>query len=424
MKTKLKTIFDTLCQGKGHKILLIALPLLTLVLCAVIILPQLMQLKEHSSQDAAQSSAPSEILSIDPSTPEPVSTPAPSFLSPDVSTQANEILISLKDEKGAGIDGRSFEISLIDEAGNEFIYFTSTEGTCRIVELEPGEYRVIIPAQHGCMAAEKLCTVGKNVVFTRISDTSTMRGWSTEITDKAWKTEAGKTYFIDSMGKPVTGFVRIEGKLYYFNEQGEKAAALGVDVSYYNGSIDWEKVKADGIDFVIIRTGGRGWSSGLVYEDSTAYNYILDAKRAGLDVGIYFYSTAISPEEAVTEARAVLARLNNTELEYPIYIDMEYSGQYPGGRADTLSKSERMEIARAFFSTVESSGYKAGIYSSQYYLNTAIDHWSLGSHSIWIANYIEGLTRPDFYGKYDIWQFTDKARISGIIGPVDMNILF
>ena len=424
MKTKAKTFIDLLHSPERQRIILIDFPLLALVICSLILLPHFVTSKKQQINAVSPStevveSTNREIVSA---TPEIIAVQLPLGVRADA--QGSELHISLLDESSSAVEGYNFELSLIDDSGNEFIYYTSEEGKCHIVELKPGEYTLSILPQHGYGEVREVCTVGSNYIFTRISDTTSMRGWSTEITHHGWKTENGKTYFIDSNGSAVTGFVRIDEKLHYFNEWGEKAKALGIDVSYYNGRIDWEAVKAEGIDFVIIRTGGRGWSSGKIYEDSTAFNYLLDAKAAGLDVGIYFYSTAVNTDEAVDEAHAVLARLNNIELDYPIYIDMEFSGQYPGGRADILSKAERMEIASAFFTTVEKCGYKAGLYSSQYYLNTAIDHWSLGSYSIWIANYIEGLTRPNFYGKYDIWQFTDKARINGIVGPVDMNIHF
>ena len=239
-----------------------------------------------------------------------------------------------------------------------------------------------------------------------------------------WRSENGRTYFYDAEGKAVTGLVSIDGKLYYFNPRGEKARSLGVDVSYYNGNIDWQAVKAQGIDFAIIRLGGRGWSSGLVYDDTSAQTYLQSARAAGLKIGVYFYSTAINAAEAVQEASAALARLGGLRLDYPVFIDMEYSGDYPLGRADTLSAAQRLEIINAFCKTIMSSGYSAGLYSGQYFLNTAIDYKAVSQYSLWLANYTELNSLPSFAGHYDIWQFTDSGQVNGIVGPVDLNVIF
>ena len=128
----------------------------------------------------------------------------------------------------------------------------------------------------------------------------------TVTTPVGWQTENGKTVYYDINGNKVTGLKSIDGKLYYFDDSGAKASSLGIDVSYFNGEIDWNKVKAQGIDFAIIRVAGRTWGSGTLFEDSNSYKqmenggeYLQQAKAAGLKVGVYVYSSAINTNEAV-----------------------------------------------------------------------------------------------------------------------------
>ena len=239
-----------------------------------------------------------------------------------------------------------------------------------------------------------------------------------------WQNINGKIYYYDNAGNPVYGLKRIDGELQYFNQFGEKAEQIGIDVSFYNGSINWPAVKNAGIDFVIIRIGGRGWSSGLLYNDSCFYSYIQGAKSAGLKVGVYFYSTAINAREAVEEASVTLERLNGTRLDFPIFIDMEFSGDYPAGRSDNLTPAQRVEIAQAFCETVKSYGYEAGVYAGLNYFYYSFNFPSISQYTIWLANYTSENRLPEFTYGYDIWQFTDRAYVNGVSGAVDMNVIF
>jgi len=239
-----------------------------------------------------------------------------------------------------------------------------------------------------------------------------------------WRSENGKTYYYDHSGTPVVGLKNIDGKLYYFNQRGEKASQLGVDVSCFNGTVNYASVKAQGIDFVIVRIGGRGWESGLMYEDSMAMDHLRSAKAAGLKVGAYFYSTAVDAVEAVQEASVVIEQLGGMGLDMPVFIDMEYSGNFPAGRADALSTAQRVEIINAFCKTIVNSGYAAGVYSGESLLSTSVDYNSIAQYSIWLANYTENNAMPSYPHRYDIWQFTDRAVVSGMGGNVDLNVIF
>ena len=239
-----------------------------------------------------------------------------------------------------------------------------------------------------------------------------------------WQTIDGKEYFLYEDGSMAVGLKRIGGKLYYFNLYGVKANSIGIDVSFYNDDIDWQAVKSQGIDFAIIRIGGRGWSTGVLYDDSRTQEYLRGAHAAGIKVGVYFYSTAINPYEAVEEASVALKAVGGISLDYPIFIDMEYSGDYPSGRADRLSASQRSEIAVAFCETVRNSGYRPGVYAGQNFLKSAINYSSISGYTIWLASYTRDNQLPNYSNRYDIWQFTDRAYVDGMDGGVDMNVIF
>ena len=253
----------------------------------------------------------------------------------------------------------------------------------------------------------------------------------TVTTPVGWQTENGKTVYYDINGNKVTGLKSIDGKLYYFDDSGVKASSLGIDVSYFNGEIDWNKVKAQGIDFAIIRVAGRTWGSGTLFEDSNSYKqmenggeYLQQAKAAGLKVGVYVYSSAINTNEAVEEASLALNILNGTALDLPVYIDMEYSGDYPNGRADKLTAQQRYEIVEAFCTTVKSGGYTPGVYAGQYYFeNGALNLSQVSKYNVWLASYTRDQKLPSFSG-YNMWQFTSAGTVNGISGNVDLDVIF
>ncbi len=241
-----------------------------------------------------------------------------------------------------------------------------------------------------------------------------------------WVTIEGRIYYYDANGNPVTGLKSIGGKMYYFDTDGVRASAVGVDVSSFNHDINWGMVKSAGIDFAIIRIGGRSWyNPGALYDDVKFADNIRQAKAAGVNVGVYFYSMAINTNEAVEEASLVLERLGGMSLEMPIFIDMEYSGIYPNARADWINNDMRNEIIRAFCTTVENSGYRAGYYSGQSYMTHNIYMDQFANYTVWLASYTETGYKPkSFANHYDIWQMTDSGFVNGINGCVDIDILW
>ena len=247
-----------------------------------------------------------------------------------------------------------------------------------------------------------------------------------------WVEEQGKTYYYNAFGRPVTGLKNIDGKLYYFDDTGAKASSLGIDVSYFNSAIDWNAVKAAGVDFAIVRVAGRTWSKGILFEDEYAYRqgknggfYLQGAKAAGLKVGAYVYSNAINTNEAVEEASLALEVLSKSgvTLDMPIYFDLEHSGEYPTGRADRLRPAQRAEIVKAFCETVENSGYRAGVYASEWFFSTSLRLEDVEPYELWYAVYPNNFGMPS-YRDFDIWQFSETVRINGMPDFTDMNVIF
>lgn len=236
-----------------------------------------------------------------------------------------------------------------------------------------------------------------------------------------WQTLDGYTYFFDKNGKPVTGEQVIQGAKYTFDSEGRMntgSGVLGIDVSKWNGNINWTEVKNSGVNFVIIRCGFRGSSAGGLVEDAKFASNIQGAKNAGLKVGVYFFTQAINEVEAVEEASMAISLCNGYNLSYPIYIDVESSG----GRADKLSADERTAVVKAFCKTVSNSGYKAGVYANKTWFDTKMNTGELSGYKIWLAQY--AATPTYTRTKYDMWQYSSKGTVGGISGNVDMNISY
>ena len=237
-----------------------------------------------------------------------------------------------------------------------------------------------------------------------------------------WQTLNGNTYYFDKNGNYVTGDQVIKGVDYHFNEEGilvqnNKNGILGIDVSKWNGSINWTAVKNAGVNFVIIRCGYRGSATGVLVEDPTFRSNIQGARAAGLKVGLYFFTQAVNEVEAVEEASMCLSLASSYEVSYPIFIDVEFTVN-KNGRADKLDKAGRTAVCRAFCETIRNGGYTAGVYSSKSWFGNMIDINSLSGYRVWLAHYTK---QTDYAGHYDIWQYSSKGSIDGIKGNVDLN---
>lgn len=234
-----------------------------------------------------------------------------------------------------------------------------------------------------------------------------------------WQTIDGRLYYYDANHNKVTGQQTIGGVRYDFNEDGSMIKkSMGIDVSKWQGKIDWKAVANAGVEFAIIRVGYRGSQNGVIYEDSRFKENIAGATAAGIKVGVYFFSQAITEAEAVEEASMALSYVSGYNLSFPIYIDTE---MLSGGRANSLSRRARTDVVKAFCKTVQNAGYKPGVYANTYWFRDNLYSSELESYSIWVARYNDTL---GYAGKYDMWQYTDSGKINGIKEYVDMNTCY
>ena len=234
-----------------------------------------------------------------------------------------------------------------------------------------------------------------------------------------WQSIDGNTFYFDKNGNKVTGSQVIQGVQYDFGADGVLIVkGNGIDVSKYQGNIDWKAAKS-AVNFAIIRCGYRGMYDGQLHEDPYFYKNMSGAKAAGINVGVYIYSTALNEAEAVQEASMAVAMAGRAGgCSYPIYLDMEDTvrGQ------SKLSVEQRMAIVNAFCATVQSSGYKAGLYCSKNWMTARMNASAIpGSCSIWIAQYNTSCT---YSGRKNMWQYSSKGSVPGIKGHVDMNKSF
>ena len=190
---------------------------------------------------------------------------------------------------------------------------------------------------------------------------------------------------------------------------------LGVDVSYWQFNINWPLVKAAGMDYAMIRLAWRGSQEGTMEEDSYARINYQGAKDAGLLVGGYFFSQAITVEEAIEEAEFVLEMTKDMEFDMPIAFDWEQTG----GRTAGMDARTLTDCAKAFCQTLEEGGLDAMVYFNVYFAYNNMYLEELTDYGFWLAMYE---SRMDFPYKIDMWQHTDNGTVAGIDGPVDMNI--
>lgn len=234
-----------------------------------------------------------------------------------------------------------------------------------------------------------------------------------------WQTIDGKTYYYKKDNTYVTGEQVIAGVKYNFATDGsltQGSGTLGIDVSKYQPSINWSSVKSSGISYAIIRCGYRGSSTGALIQDPYFVSHIKGAKAAGLKVGVYFFTTALTEAEAVEEASMCAALCSGYGINYPVFMDVESSNR-PG--FNSMSASQRTAIIKAFCNTVRSAGYTPGVYANKTWLTSYMNASELSGYKIWLAQY--NASGPTYSGRYDLWQFTSKGSVNGISGNVDMN---
>ena len=194
---------------------------------------------------------------------------------------------------------------------------------------------------------------------------------------------------------------------------------VGVDVSSHQGRIDWEAVAADGVEFAMIRIGYRGYADGQINEDALARANIEGARAAGLAVGAYFFSQAVTPQEAAREAAWSVAFLEDFELDLPLVFDWEHVEDPEARTAGIEDRALLTECARSFLDTAEAAGYEPMLYFNGYQSRDLYDLKALENYGFWLAQYTDGL---DFSYAVDLWQYTESGQVAGIQGKTDVNL--
>lgn len=226
------------------------------------------------------------------------------------------------------------------------------------------------------------------------------------------------------LNKNTYDFTKIEEKasLKRYMENGKKISYVGTDISKQTGTVDFASLKAAGVDYVMIRLGSRGYSSGQITLDENFKENIEGAIAEGLDVGVYFYSQAINQDEAIEEVNFIVQNLEpyKAHVKYPIAFDMEFVAN-DEARIDGLSREDRTTIATFFLDGVKAAGYVPMLYGDKEWLIKEIDLAKLQSYDVWLTQEEE---LPDYPYQFAMWQYSTKGVLNGIKGNANLNICF
>ncbi len=329
-----------------------------------------------------------------------------SRLSLVVTSVEKDLRIQVVDAQGELVTGQSFFVEL--EGLGEYKDLDK-DGVIYIGGLAAGEYYVeLLPIEgYRVPVNETRVRVKDKVEYVAIDDISLLI-----MTEDDIDAEAEDTGEADALADADRTEIQ---KL----QKSTANSRVGIDVSKWNGEIDWDKVRNSGVEFAIVRAGYRGSVTGALVEDPYFAANMKGAAASKMPVGVYFFTQAVNEVEAVEEASAVLRLVKEYQLDYPIFIDTEGAGG--NGRADGLDVETRTLVCEAFCRTIENAGYEAGVYGSRNWYNNNLHADALEKYCIWLAEY---RSAPLYQGYYQMWQYTSKGSIDGIEGNVDMNVSY
>ncbi|MGN0167166.1 MAG: GH25 family lysozyme [Acetatifactor sp.] len=323
-----------------------------------------------------------------------------------VTSVEKDLRIQIVDSSGEPVAGESFYVKL---QGLGEYKDLDKDGVIYIGDLSAGEYYVeLLPISgYSVPLNETKVRVKDKVEYVAIEDISLLVKTEEEI-----DAEAEDTGVADALADADKTEIQ---KL----QATTANSRVGIDVSKWNGEIDWDKVKNAGVEYAIVRAGYRGAVTGSLVEDPYFAANMKGAAASGMPVGIYFFTQAVNEVEAVEEASVVLSLIREYKIDYPVFIDTEGAGG--NGRADGLDPETRTLVCEAFCRTIENAGYEAGVYASRNWYNNNLYTNRLENYCIWLAEY---RSVPLYQGYYQMWQYTSKGKIDGISGNVDMNISY
>lgn len=316
-----------------------------------------------------------------------------------------DLRIQILDSSGAVVTGVPFVINLKENGSYKD---QDKDGVIYISDLSAGEYEVTLSEVPDYEVPKPtLVSVKNKVEYTAIPDIMLLMKTEADIIAEEEDTEQ-KDALEDADDTEIVDIRDLGGE-----------GQMGIDVSKWNGSIDWDRVRNAGITYAIIRCGYRGASTGTLVEDPYFRENMQGALSAGLKVGVYFFTQATNEVEAVEEASMAIALCRDYRVTYPVFIDTEGAGG--NGRADGLDMETRTKVCQAFCQTVEDAGYTGGVYGSRNWFRTRLRMDALADHVIWLAEYRES---PVYAGNYHFWQYTSSGNVDGIEGRVDLDISY
>jgi GH25 family lysozyme M1 (1,4-beta-N-acetylmuramidase) len=205
-----------------------------------------------------------------------------------------------------------------------------------------------------------------------------------------------------------------------YSVDGKVVSKCGVDISANSGDVDFSKLKSAGVDFVMIKIGARGYSSGNIVMDANYEDNLAAAKKAGLDIGVYFCSQAVSKSEAKEEADVVLDAIEKYTIKYPVAYVMENVTD-DMARIEALDSSDKTQMAKSFMDRIENSGYKSMLYGDLEWLMTNVDMSKLSDYDVW---YAQESSKPDYPYEFTMWQYSSSATIKGMDSKATMILSF
>ena len=352
-----------------------------------------------------------------------------------------------------------YKIYVCKDGTNSYTYYGNSRTTSfAILNLEVGQkYKIRVRAYkkvgdmkfHGVYSSSVTATIGLDQVKNLRINSSTTLAWDYvsnaqgyeiykyNISNSNWEyygETLNLTMQIQNSNSTdiykVRSYVTINNSRYYGAYSAIISTKQGIDVSKYQADIDWSKLEKYGITFAVIRSGYRGYETGKIAEDKYFKKNIQEATKLGLTVGIYFYSYAITEEEAIEEVDWCANKLKEYGVEskckFIAYDFEEY--RKSGRRAANMTKNQLNKIGIAFLKEVNSKGYTPVLYANKYYLTNYFDVNEITEQvpntKIWLAHYTPDGKITDYKGNYSIWQYTSEGLVDGISGNVDLNIVY
>lgn len=324
-----------------------------------------------------------------------------------VSSVNKDLRIHVINGNNQVVQGYPFQVELVGQQNSKTEYVDEDQdGMIYIEQVDAGSYsaRLTDYGEYETLASNITVTVKDEIEYRILDDVTFLLKDESQV-DAAVEDTGVRDALADADSTEKTERLDAEN------------AGFGIDVSKWNKEIDWEKVKAAGVDFAIIRCAYRGSSTGALVEDPYFKKNIEGATKAGIQVGVYFFTQAVNVTEAMEEASIAVSLVKDYPIAYPIFIDTEGAGT--NARAANLDVETRTEVCRTFCETVEAAGYNGGVYASKNWLNKNLNTGKLSNYYTWLAEYKGEAT---YEGNYDFWQYTSGGHVDGIDGRVDLNV--